>query len=159
MSRSSLSALAFMLAQVPIGLALAALRSLQAGQTSYFLYYQILYTLIVVTLGVSAIAARYRGPFWFGFSVAGWVYFALALWNSSQNLVTTRILENLAMLAYAREMGDDSSSEPNIVAVAHVGHLILTLVIATAGGFFATALELRRTYQDEPEVPSSHHWD
>jgi hypothetical protein len=39
--------------------------------------FKVVYTATVFGLIVAAVAARYRGPFWYGFAIAGWAYFLI----------------------------------------------------------------------------------
>jgi hypothetical protein len=49
---------------------------LRAGTT---IWMRSIYTTTFLALIYAAIAAKYRGAFWYGFSVAGWAYFLLAI--------------------------------------------------------------------------------
>src|SRR4051812_23788071 len=50
------------------------LAGLSSGSNDWF---KSIYTLTFLTLVYAAIAARYRGPSWYGFAVAGWAYFVV----------------------------------------------------------------------------------
>ncbi len=71
MHRGRLTIASLLGAVIFCGIILAGLRS---GSTDWF---KSIYTATFVALVYSAIAARYRGPFWYGFAVAGWAYFLI----------------------------------------------------------------------------------
>lgn len=149
------------------GIIFAGLRS---GSNDWF---KPIYSLTFLTLVYAAIAARYRGPFWYGFTVAGWTYFVIGFgpWiNSSlpravnRNLVSSVIVEFVS----SRMARNDSlawSIGPTMnwsqIRAANrdgIGHSTLTPLFAFAGGLVARAVASRRTSDQarssiDPEEP------
>jgi hypothetical protein len=143
---------------VVCGIILAGLRS---GSNDWF---KSIYTLAFITLVYAAIRARFRGPSWYGFAVAGWAYFLVGFgpWIGSpsgseplraanRNLVTSVVVEIVSGTFSAT---DRLSSNTNAAAAAMflqnreanrdgICHCALTVLIALAGGVVATAVARR----------------
>ena len=110
------------------GVIFAGLRS---GSNDWF---TVIYTLTFISLVYAAIAARYRGVFWYGFAVAGWAYFIVgfAPWIGSppgseplravnRNIVTSVVLEIVSGTLYTSEIPPAGTGGPaaNIVHQMH----------------------------------------
>jgi uncharacterized membrane protein YccC len=110
-----------------------------------------IYTLTFVALIYAAIAARYRGPFWYGAAVAGWAYFLVGFgqWIETEpgfpppqavnrNLVTAIIPEAMSGLASEAERAAQSIVPPALARLdanrAGVCHCALTILFAYLGG-------------------------
>src|SRR4051794_26146795 len=113
------------------------------------LWFRTGYTLVVFALLVATIAARYRGPFWFGFAVVGWGYFLVvfsSLFDSgegyhrgiNQNLVTTQLLALVGGLDFLWRGPGNRNYGDTIAHIVNIGHLMLTLVFACGGGLLAS---------------------
>ncbi|WP_422924761.1 hypothetical protein [Singulisphaera sp. PoT] len=142
---------AFTISQIPIGLALASVRSIHDGYSTYFLYYQGLYSIVAASLIVSTIAARSRGAFWFGFAVVGWGYFLLANLGRGENLITSRALDDLAVWFYFGRPTEGSLSSHEVVATTRIGHMLLTLLLGYVGGVVTAYFEPRTRESDEAD--------
>jgi hypothetical protein len=131
-----------------IGIGLVVLRS------DPVLRFRATYTLTASILLVAAIAARYRGDFWYGFALAGWVYFILGLSpfftpydihphadrDLYRTLLTLDLAKYLGSFVVADPQPGMSRGLENALefksAVA-IFHSILTLPIAFVGGMLA----------------------
>jgi hypothetical protein len=140
------------------GIVFARLRS---GSNDWF---KLIYTLTFLTLVYAAIATRYRGPFWYGFAIAGWAYFMIGFgpWIGSppgseplravnRNLVTSVILEIVSGALFRDDVPPPGPALfPMMVSQMHsanrdgMGHCTLTILFAVAGGFVSRALSRRR---------------
>jgi hypothetical protein len=140
------------------GVIFAGLRS---GSNDWF---KSIYTLTFTALVYAAIAARYRGPFWYGFAVAGWAYFVVAFgpWIGSppgseplravnRNIVTSVVLEivsgtmsrgDVTPPGYARPLAlmFKEMLSANRDGICHCG---LTVLFAIAGGSVSRAMARR----------------
>jgi hypothetical protein len=117
------------------------------------------YTLTVLSLLASTVAARDRGPFWYGFAVVGWGYFLLGVgpWaailpNSpiaerrvNYSLLTSYWLDTICNALVVEptppEPPESAGATPIAYLVAQrqlntvaIGHTALTFVFAFAGG-------------------------
>ena len=103
------------------GIVFAGLRS---GSNDWF---KLIYSLAFFALVYAAIAARYCGPFWYGFAVSGWAYFVIGFgpWIGSppgseplravnRNLVTSVVLE---VVSGSISIGDPPSSATGLTAM------------------------------------------
>ena len=127
--------------------------SLGSGSNDWF---KLIYTLTFISLVYAAIAARYRGAFWYGFAVAGWAaYFIVGFgpWIGSppgseplravnRIIVTSVVLEIVSGNMPESEMpaADASGLESNMVRQMHwanrdgICHSALTILFAVVGG-------------------------
>jgi hypothetical protein len=141
------------------------LTGLRSGSNDWF---GLIYTVVFLTLIYAAIAAKFRGPFWYGFAVAGWPYFILAFgpWIAgppgaepqhvvNRNIVTSVILEIVTGSMYRIDSISFAGGIPptdslsimmsnlrsaNRNGICHSG---LTLLLACAGGLLARTLARR----------------
>src|SRR5262245_1687641 len=117
------------------GLVFGALRS---GATIWF---QSIYTLTFVILLFAAIAARYRGAFWYGFAIVGWAYFVLGFgpWNYSggyalsRGLLISSIAEKPAAFLQDERLPTKVRDEYRLNRVG-VCQISLTIPLALVGG-------------------------
>jgi hypothetical protein len=167
MPRVRLSLAATMSGVAVMGLALAAAR------TGWYFSFRALYTVTIVVLLYSAIAARYRpefeAAFWFGFAVFGWGYFAAALgpwssWGPRGSLVypptpvinhvlpTKEWVESMAdSLAIRMRMQSKDVSSPDFNApywtlwssLIGIGHLLFVWICGLVGGWVSTIVAWR----------------
>jgi hypothetical protein len=143
------------------GIVFAGLRS---GSNDWF---KLIYSLTFFALVYAAIAARYRGPFWYGCAVSGWAYFIVAFgpWIGSppgseplravnRNLVTSVVLE---VVSGTMSISDPPSSATGLTAMMisqmhsanrdGICHCALTTLFAVAGGFVSSAMARRHRAQ------------
>lgn len=159
MPKSRLTIAGLLVLIVILSMLLTALRS---GSNDWF---KLIYTLVFLTLVYAAIAARYRGPFWHGFAIAGWAYFIIAFgpWigappphqNVNRNLVTSVVLEIVTAIMYRIDAmaypggippTDGTSMMLSDVRSANregITHCSLTLLFACAGGFLSRSVAIR----------------
>jgi hypothetical protein len=160
MTRLRVSISNLMCAIVVVSLGLAALSSGEA------LWRQIVNTITVLLLLFAAIAARYGGPFWYGFAIVGWGIFLLGpgpLVNTrdtikapmahvvnDEALLTSRWLWlSTAHMVSGLDDPQYSQSQNNqiralrIVTTVQIGHALLSLLFASGGGFIAQILSVR----------------
>lgn len=129
---------------------------------------QAVYVFTLLILFFDAIAARYRGPFWYSSAIVGWGYFLLgtgplfghiaegsksiAWWQPNINLPSSNWLYDLCNWAIRNSLAFDIAQR-NIDnfeltnRVAHsfgVCHSIATTGLAVGGGIVAMALATRR---------------
>lgn len=158
-------------------LAAASLAALRAGSLACFRW---AYALTALALLVSAVAARWHGPFWLGFAVFGWGYF---LWGfgplfgphggfgssdglaGNPNLPTTSAVERLAEWtvpdppevtgrANLERAGEEEAERRD--ASLGLCHCFVTLALAGVGGLLARLLapsQLERTPDSESATP------
>jgi hypothetical protein len=145
--RSSVLGLMSVVAFLAFGLA-----ALRAGSDAWF---RTAYTLTVLILFAAAIAARYRGPFWYGFALVGWGYFVLGYWYGPEthfdhfvqlpyptlnpSLLTSYWL-NSACEAMVQKTREGASWDIRLFQLANtkgIAHSLLTLLLAVAGGIAA----------------------
>jgi hypothetical protein len=141
------------------GIIFAGLRS---GSNDWF---KSIYTLTFVTLVFAAIAARYRGPFWYGFAIAGWAYFIIGFgpWIGApigsepqqavnRNLVTSVVLEFVSgtmSMRDARPQPGAGAPVANLIFQPQwsnrdgICHSALTVTFAFLGGFVSRTLARR----------------
>lgn len=108
--RLSLTGLIAVVAVAAIGL--AAFRSATNAVANWT------YTAICILLILGAIAARYRGPFWYGFAVAGWAYFLLdygplAPFNWNFDPIMTGLNGRLPYSQWLKRVVADPETKPN----------------------------------------------
>ncbi|WP_406699296.1 hypothetical protein V5E97_10525 [Singulisphaera sp. Ch08] len=138
------------------GVIFAGLRS---GSNDWF---KLTYSLTFLALVYAAIAARYRGAFWYGFAVAGWAYFVVGFgpWIGSpplteplravnRNLVSSVVLE-IVSGTMSRHDSSPSGSRSMLFAMHWanrdgIGHCVLTVLFAIAGGLGSRSLARSRT--------------
>ena len=150
-----------------VAVGLVALRS---GSNDWF---TLVYTLTFIALIYAAIAARYRGPFWHGFAVAGWGYFVVGFgpWIGSppgaeslravnRNLVTSVILEVVSgTLSVPDPTPPGSPSQAMMIGDNRranrdgIGHSALTIVVAFVGGGVSRAVASRARGAGAPGSP------
>src|SRR5262245_20629715 len=127
------------------GLIFGALRS---GATIWF---QSIYTLTFVILLFAAIAARYRGAFWYGFAIVGWAYFVVGFgpwigrerdaYSRNEGLLMSSISETSRRLFdYSQYSPAIEEKDHNRVGVCQIG---LTVPLALVGGIVAVMIESR----------------
>ena len=147
-----------LIAIVFFGLVFAGLRS---GSNDWF---KLIYTLTFITLIYSAIAARYRGAFLYGFAVAGWAYFIVAFgpWIGSppgseplravnRNIVTSVILEIVSGMLSTFDPTPPGAGgmATNMIHQMHqanrdgICHSALTVVFAIIGGLVSRIVARR----------------
>lgn len=121
-------------------------------------WFKLIYSLTFLVLVYAAIAARYRGPFWHGFAVAGWAYFIIGFgpWIGeppgseplravNRNIATSVILE---IVSDTMGVGDPPPRGPGIAAArmfsamrranrSGICHSALTIVFALGGGWLS----------------------
>ncbi len=141
------------------GIILAGLRS---GSNDWF---KSIYTATFVVLVFSAIAARYRGPFCYGFAVAGWAYFVIGfgpwigapagpypLQAVNRNIVTSVVLEFVSgtmSMRDPRPLPGAGGPVANLVFQPQwsnrdgICHSVLTILFAFLGGFVSRKLARR----------------
>lgn len=127
---------------------------LRSGSNDWF---KSVYSLTFMALVYATIAARYRGPFWYGFAVTGWAYFIIGFgpWIGSppgseplravnRNLVTSVILEVVSGALFRDDLPTPGSGlAPMMIMQMHqanrdgICHCALTILAAVAGGFAA----------------------
>lgn len=133
---------------------------LRSGSNDWF---KLIYSLTFIMLVYAAIAARYRGAFWYGFAIAGWTYFVVAFgpWIGSppgseplravnRNLVSSVILEIVSGALSIGESSPPGSGIPRALIVEMlranrdgIGHCALTCLFAIAGGLASRAMARR----------------
>ena len=145
------------------GVIFAGLRS---GSNDWF---KVIYTSTFFSLVYAAIAARYRGAFWFGFAVAGWAYFIVGFgpWIGSppgseplravnRNIVTSVILEIVSGIMSTNETlsAGNGSVASHMFREMHsanrdgICHSALTILFAVVGGSVSKSLAKRPTTQE-----------
>jgi hypothetical protein len=142
------------------GVILAGLRS---GTTVWM---RTIYTATFVALIFATIAAKYRGAFWYGFSVAGWAYFLLAIdpWFDS-SVADPSHLGNIGLLTSAVNVAVNqwlSDREPGsldfidaMVCRLTICHCALTIPFGLTGGLISGAMAGRRRRIPEGAQPGS----
>lgn len=154
-SRSTIARL--LLAIAYLALVFAGIRS---GSNDLF---KLNYTLTFVVLIYGAIAARYRGPFWHGFAVAGWAYFIVAfgpwivapgaqpLRVVNRNIGTSVILEIVSGMMYGQDraaLGPITPASSMMLDMYWanrdgVCHSALTMLFACVGGLVSRRVARR----------------
>ncbi len=145
---------------------------LRSGSNDWF---KLIYTLVFLTLVFAAIAARYRGPFWYGFAVAGWAYFLIAFgpWIAThpggeplhavnRNIVTSVVLEIVAAIMFRFDAMATGGPVP-VTDIASmmilklreanrdgITHSALTILFALAGGWLARWMAKPRGHEPDP---------
>jgi hypothetical protein len=159
MNRGRLTIGSLLGAIIFFGIIFAGLRS---GSNDWF---KSIYTLTFVTLVFSAIAARYRGAFWYGFAVAGWAYFIVGfgpwigappgsepLQAVNRNIVTSVVLEfvsgTMSMLDPRPQPGAGGPVanlvfQPQWSNRDGICHSVLTIFSALLGGLVSKRLARR----------------
>jgi hypothetical protein len=146
------------------GVVLAGLRS---GSNDWF---KSSYSLTFLMLVYAAIAARYRGAFWYGFAIAGWAYFVVGFgpWIGSpsgspppgavnRNLVSSVVLEIVSDTMSRRDSPAWSTGPGrNLTRIiwanrGGIAHCALTILFAFAGGLVSRALARRSTTDSASE--------
>jgi hypothetical protein len=145
---------------------------LSSGSNDWF---KLIYTLVFLTLVYAAIAARYRGPFWYGFAVAGWVYFLIAfgpwiathaggepLHGVNRNIVTSVVLEIVTAIMFRLDVmaSGDAMPATDIASMMvlklreanreGITHCALTILFAVAGGWLARRMAKARGHEPDP---------
>jgi hypothetical protein len=118
---------------------------------------KVIYTATCMTLAYAAIAARYRGAFWFGFSLAGWAYFLMAIapWvhSDSSAAYSSRVKLNEGLLTSAIYVVVNNLVEAKDVQEAAIRatgyrkaicHCAITILFALAGGSVSAAMARSR---------------
>ena len=125
---------------------------LRSGSNDWF---KLIYTSTFITLVYGAIAARFRGAFWYGFAIAGWAYFLIGFgpWIGSppgseplqavnRNIVTSVVLEIVSGTMSGSDLAPPGPGGPatNMILQMHwanrdgICHSALTLLFAFVGG-------------------------
>jgi hypothetical protein len=127
--------------------------ALQSGSNDWF---KTVYSVTFLLLLYAAIAARYRGPFWYGFAIVGWAYFLVGFGNwigagfghetTNRHVISAVILEAVSGTIATRD-----PPPPGIPPLASMNnwteirrqnregicHSALTLIFAIVGGVLA----------------------
>lgn len=139
--------------------------ALASGTHSWFRW---AYSLTVAALLLAAVAARYRGSFWYGFAVVGWGYFLIGLgpWaafipnspiaerKANGALLTSYWLDRVCHRLVVTPLPPDPPESAGSVGPAYlteqrrlntvaIGHTALTLLFALGGGMVANAFAIR----------------
>lgn len=141
-----------------IALLAVLLAGVRSGSNDWF---KLIYTATFLWLVYALIAARYRGPSWFGRAAAGWPYFLMGFAPYSgpdkvhvvnRNLLGSFLLEILTGLLGVPDDLPRSFQSPGMTEVAAIfrdmieanrsgiGHAGLTILFALAGGAVARRL-------------------
>lgn len=147
MNRFRFSIASVLMAVVYIAILFAALKS---GSNDWF---KLVYTATFVMLLYGGIAARYRGPFWYGFAVVGWAFFLVGFGGWVDNPYpgrSGRVINRNLISAIIPEIISGSLNQPadstkasstmrqnewaNRDGVCHSG---LTLIFGILGGLTA----------------------
>jgi hypothetical protein len=142
------------------GIVFAGLRS---GSNDWF---KLIYTLTFITLVYAAIAAKYRGAFWYGFAVAGWAYFIIGFgpWIGSlpgseplravnRNIVTSVVLEIVSGTMSGSDSAPPVPGGPATAMILQmhsanrdgICHSALTILAAFVGGLVSRTMARRPT--------------
>jgi hypothetical protein len=160
MYRLRLTIASLLVVIVFFGVVLAGLRS---GTTVWM---RTIYTATFLALIFATIAAKYRGALWYGFSVAGWAYFLLAIdpWFNSSVADPTH-LGNIGLLTSAVNVAVDqwlSDRDPGsldfidaMVCRLTICHCALTILFGLTGGSISGAMAGRRPQNPEGTQPGS----
>ena len=148
-----------------LGIVFAGLRS---GSNDWF---KMVYTLTFITLVYAAIAARYRGAFWYGFAVAGWAYFLVGFgpWIGSppgseplravnRNIVTSVVLEIVSGTMSRSDSAPSATGGPlpNMIRQMQwanrdgICHSALTILFALVGGIVSRIVARRSSTDGRP---------
>ena len=121
---------------------------------------KLIYSFTFVTLVYAAIAARYRGAFWYGFAVAGWAYFIVAFgpWIGVQpvsepvnrSLITSFVHEVVVAELARRDPPPFATGFDDVLKANREGifHCALTVLFALLGGSVARVLARPRPQRD-----------
>lgn len=142
------------------GIFLAGLRS---GSNDWV---KLTYSLTFLSLVYAAIAARYRGAFWYGFAVAGWAYFVIGfgpwintpLESTPPPALNANLLTSVVLQSMANALSENDSPmtfrigalTARMVSINDanrigIGHCALTMVFGLAGGLVAKFLVRQAT--------------
>jgi hypothetical protein len=128
---------------------------LRSGSNDWF---KSIYTLTFILLIYAAIAARYRGAFWYGFAIAGWAYFLLGFGSGSHSrssAVNRNLVSSIILEIVSGTMAAGDPSPPGNFAQATmlrdlrwanrdgICHSGLTVVFASLGGLFSRRMAAR----------------
>lgn len=121
---------------------------------------KVIYSLTFVTLVYAAIAARYRGAFWFGFAAAGWAYFIVAFgpWIGvrpvsepvNRSLITSVVHEVVIASLARSDPPPPTTGFDNVLQANREGicHCALTVLFALLGGCVSGFMARPHPYTD-----------
>ena len=121
---------------------------------------KLIYSFTFVTLVYAAIAARYRGAFWYGFAVAGWAYFIVAFgpWIGvrpvsepvNRSLITSFVHEVVVTVLARSDPPPVVTGIEDVLQANREGifHSALTVLFALLGGSVARVLARPRPQSD-----------
>jgi hypothetical protein len=121
---------------------------------------KLIYSFTFVTLVYAAIAARYRGAFWYGFAVAGWAYFIVAFgpWIGvrpvsepvNRSLITSFVHEVVVAVLARSDPQPLATGIDDVLQANREGifHCALTVLFALLGGSVAKVLARPRPQSD-----------
>jgi hypothetical protein len=113
---------------------------------------KLIYSFTFVSLVYAAIAARYRGAFWYGFAVAGWAYFIVAFgpWIGvrpvsepvNRSLITSFVHEVVVAVLARSDPPPFVTGIEDVLQANREGifHSALTVLFALLGGSVARVL-------------------
>jgi hypothetical protein len=123
--------------------------ALRTGSNDWF---KAAYTLTLAVFLYAAIVARYRGPFWHGFAIAGLAFFVIGFgpWipkerdalGLNRNLLTSVIAERVSG-ALEDQRQEQLVRDKQRINRAGTCHAALAIVIALSGGLVAALTESR----------------
>jgi hypothetical protein len=122
------------------------------------------YTLTFTTLLYAAIAARYRGAFWYGFAIVGWAFFLVGFgpWAmgphssegaSNRNLSSSVVNEAVSgYLTFRVESANANIFGRELIRFNREGicHSALTIIFAIVGGAIAHRMARHATTPHRP---------
>lgn len=132
-----------------VGYVAALLAALRSGSD---LWFKTIYSATFLVLLYAGLAARHRGPFWYGFAVVGWAYFLVGYgpWIEGSSEISWAGAINPGLLSeiltdkvldWSHRMSSDRAITGSFGAVAiprlnraGVCHSALTLAFACLGG-------------------------
>ncbi len=145
---------------------------LRSGSNDWF---KLIYTVVFIALVYAAIAARYLGPFWYGFAVAGWAYFLIAFgpWIATgsasspqhgvnRSIITSVVLEIVSAIMFRMDFVAAGNALPPTDAASMmilnlrsanregISHCALAILFALAGGWVGRVVAKRRDLQPDP---------
>jgi hypothetical protein len=162
MFRNRLTIASLLVVIVFCGFVFAGLR---AGSGAWL---KLIYTMTFGTLVYAAIAARYRGAYWYGFAIAGWAYFFTGIipWINLTSQSEPRIIVNAGHLTSAvyEAVIDIHPPEDTIPALPDdearaavyrvaICHCALTILLGLAGGLVSGAMAGRQPRNREAAQP------
>jgi hypothetical protein len=127
------------------------LSALKSGSNDGF---KLIYTATFVGLIYATIAARFRGPFWFGFAVTGWAFFLVGFgaWidgsaeTGRQRVVNRSLLTHIVPelvpfvvrpppIAAGNPMSSAMIRDNERASRDGIAHCFVTVICATLGGY------------------------